>query len=111
MSAIIPELWGILAPVVTATLVAVGGAFAVRRYAGPAQAQYTSAIEGRVKLLMQERDDCKAELEKHAAELEAMRRAITDLERQVRELTAEALELRRDAQVRSSTSRRPASRA
>jgi chromosome segregation ATPase len=104
---VLPELWGILAPVVTATLVAVGGALAVRKYAGPAQTAYTSAIEGRVKVLMQERDECKAQLEKHAAEIEALRRSVSELERQVRELTSEALELRRAAQG----SRRPAARA
>jgi chromosome segregation ATPase len=104
---VLPELWGIIAPVVTATLVAVGGALAVRKYAGPAQTAYTSAIEGRVTLLMQERDDCKAELDRHAAEIDLLRRSVSDLERQVRELTSEALELRRAAQE----NRRPASRA
>lgn len=108
MSAIIPEFWAIVAPVVTATLVAVGGAFAVRKYAGPAQTAYTTAVKDRLALLMQERDECKQQLERHAAEIEALRRSVSDLERQVRELTAEALDLRRSQQT---PRRRPAPRA
>lgn len=109
MSAVIPELWGILAPVVTAAVVAAGGAFAVRKYAGPAQSAYQTAMTGRLDLLVQERDECKAELARHAAEIESLRHSVSDLERQVRELTAEALELRRNAQEQPP--RRSASRA
>lgn len=94
------DLAGVVVPVLVSVVVMAGGAFAVRRYAGPAQAAYVSAIEGRLDILMRERDDCKNSMDRMRVEIEALHVKITDLDRQVRELTAENLEMRRRIAVR-----------
>lgn len=86
---------GIVVPVLVSVIVMAGGAFAVRRYAGPAQAAYVSAVEGRLGILMRERDECKASLALMRAEIDALHAKITDLDRQIRELTTENLDMRR----------------
>lgn len=92
----VPEsLTGVIAPVVVSTLVLVVGAFFTRRYAGPAQQAYQSALTGRLDVLMAERNEARNEIEHLRAELEILRAKVVDLERQVRELTAENLEMRR----------------
>lgn len=96
------SLAGVIVPVVAATIILVGGAWVVRAYAGPAQAAYTSAIEGRMKVLMTERDEVSDSLHRLEEEVAVMRRTIADLEatvarleRRVHELTQENLELLR----------------
>jgi septal ring factor EnvC (AmiA/AmiB activator) len=98
---VIPDLWGVVAPVVASVLVLLVGGFLVRRYAGPAQAasaaaqaSYVASVEGRLRVLESERDDAtrhRAELE---AEVKALRREVDRLERQVMELLNENHDLR-----------------
>jgi predicted nuclease with TOPRIM domain len=96
------SLWPLLIPVLASTLILVAGAWVVRRYAGPAQQQYTAAIEGRMKVLTSERDDLSDSLSRLKDEVQGLRtnvaeleRTVKTLERQVRDLTAENLELLR----------------
>jgi predicted nucleic acid-binding Zn-ribbon protein len=96
----LPDLAGVVVPVVVSTLVLVTGAWVTRRYSGPAQQAYQSALTGRLDVLMAERDDCKKELARLRAEVDALHEKVTDLERQLRDLTAENLELRRHAPER-----------
>jgi septal ring factor EnvC (AmiA/AmiB activator) len=107
-------LWGILIPVIAATVILVGGAFVVRSYAGPGMAaaqaatrDYTSAMEGRMKALMSERDDLARSLAGLTDEVKAVRdevlelqRTIRALERQVRDLTAENMDLLRQLRAK-----------
>jgi septal ring factor EnvC (AmiA/AmiB activator) len=96
------DLWGVLIPVIASTVILVGGAWVVKRYAGPAQAAYVSAVEGRMKILASERDELVASLKRITDETSGLRatineleRQVKSLERQVRDLTAENLELLR----------------
>ena len=56
---------------------------------------YTTATEGRLKVLAAERDEATAQLAALRAEVDALHIKVYDLERQVRDLMAENLELRR----------------
>jgi septal ring factor EnvC (AmiA/AmiB activator) len=96
------DLWGVLIPVIASTVILVGGAWVVRRYAGPAQTAYVSAVEGRMKILTAERDELVSSLKRITDETAGLRytigeleRTVKNLERQVRELTAENMELLR----------------
>lgn|SRR5574343_469842 len=91
----ISDLWGIVAPVTISVVIMAGGAWAVRRYAGPAQAAYNVAMEGRLKMLQAEREEDDRKIAHLEREVEELRAKVSDLEREVRELMAENLELRR----------------
>jgi hypothetical protein len=98
----VPDLWGILIPVTAAAVMMVGAAWVVRKYAGPAQAasaaaqsDYRAAVDGRLRILMAERDEAKATLDRMALEICDLRKQVDRLEREVRMLTAENLELLR----------------
>lgn len=57
-----PDLWGIIAPIVVSVIISLVGAYMITRYAGPAQAAYISALEGRLKVVVGERDDAVKEI-------------------------------------------------
>jgi chromosome segregation ATPase len=88
------DLWGVLVPVVASTLILVIGAWAVRRYAGPAATAYSAAVEGRLRVLQVERDELAKKMTDIEAEVKALRGEVDRLERQVLELLAENRELR-----------------
>lgn len=79
------DLTGILVPVVVATLLSVSGAFVVARYSGPAQSAYIAALQGRLSVVEQERDDAALVIPK----LEARIRALEDRVHELQEGTAE----------------------
>jgi tetrahydromethanopterin S-methyltransferase subunit G len=83
------DLTGILVPVVVATLLSVSGAFVVARYSGPAQQAYIAALQGRLSVVEQERDDAEERIPK----LEAR---ITVLETQVAQLIGQNIEKDRE---------------
>jgi len=92
------DLWPLLLPVLLAAIISIATAWAVRKYAGPAQAAYVAALEGRIKVLQADREDLSkevAEIEADMATLKvrvaALQDKVIDLERQVRVLTAENL--------------------
>ena len=66
------DLTGILVPVVVATLLSVSGAFVVARYSGPAQQAYVQALQGRLAVVEQERDDAEQRIPKLEARIEIL---------------------------------------
>jgi predicted nuclease with TOPRIM domain len=104
------DLSPILIPVIVSLVITAGSAWAVRRWAGPAQAAYESALSGRLAILTDERrelvdkvDDLTSEVEQLRGVIDRLRDKIGDLERQVRELTVENLNLRRRIERDQST--------
>lgn len=91
----ITDLWGVVVPVLVSVVIMGGGAWAVRRYAGPAQAAYNVAMEGRLKMLQAERDEMEEKIEHLEREVQELRAKVADLDRQIRDLLTENLELRR----------------
>lgn len=85
-----PDLWGIIAPIVVSVIISLVGAFMITRYAGPAQAAYVSALEGRLKVVMGERDDA-------LKEIPILRARIVQLEAEVVQLKQAGLA--KDAEV------------
>lgn len=111
VSDLVRFILAIVGSVVTSTLVLLGGAYAVRRYAGPAQSAYTDAIEGRVKLLMAEREDDKQAIDALRAEVGVLRARVVELERQILELTVENADLLREQAGRVTRTRASRTRA
>ena len=83
------DLTGILVPVVVATMLSVSGAFVVARYSGPAQQAYIQALQGRLAVVEQERDDAEQRIPQLEARIEA-------LETKVAQLVAENVEKDRE---------------
>jgi predicted nuclease with TOPRIM domain len=96
------DLTPILIPVIVSLVITAGGAWAVRKWAGPAQKAYQDAVAGRLTVLTTERgelvgkvDSLTAEVNSLRGTIERLRDKIGDLEREIRGLTSENLELRR----------------
>jgi uncharacterized coiled-coil protein SlyX len=100
------DLTGILVPVVVAFIVTAGGAWAIRKYAGPAQTAYVSALVGRNQILENERSDQEDKIKELIAKVDALRQEVENLRGEVRELTSENLELRRRLDNRPPRPRR-----
>lgn len=56
------DLTPIVIPVVVAVILSVSSAFVVARTAGPSQAAYVASLEGRLKLVVAERDEALTRL-------------------------------------------------
>jgi chromosome segregation ATPase len=80
------EFWGILAPILISVILSVTGAFVVARTAGPAQAAYVSALEGRMKVLTQERDDAMGRIPVLEAEVRRLKVEVSELKESERKL-------------------------
>lgn len=109
---VIADLAGVVVPVLAATIVMLGGAFAVRKYSGPAlaasqaaTASYQQAMTGRLDLLTKEVAEQAAELEALKSENATLRVQVADLQRQLFELMAENRELRQGSPQRPRPSR------
>ena len=89
------DLWGVLVPVVASTLILVVGAWAVRRWSGPAASAYQAAVEGRLRVLQAERDEMAQRMKELEAEVKELRKEVDRLERQVLELLTENRDLRK----------------
>jgi hypothetical protein len=96
------DLSPVLIPVVVSLAITAGSAWAVRRYAGPAQIAYQTAVQGRLTVLSAEREelvdkvkDLTIEVDRLGQVIETLRDKVGDLERQLRDLTSENLMLRR----------------
>ena len=100
----LPDVTSVAASVIAAALVLVAGSFLNRRWA-PATQVSLSALGLHIQTLEAERTDCKTQLATQAAQIVNLQSTIDDLHRQVTNLTAEVLELRRAA---GSTGRRNA---
>jgi hypothetical protein len=78
----VDNLWPIVTPIVVSVLLSLAGALAISKYAGPAQAAYVQALEGRLAIVTKARDDAEADLPH-------LRARILELERQVEELKSD----------------------
>jgi cell division protein FtsB len=86
----VPDLWGIVAPIVVSVIISLVGAFFIARYAGPAQAAYVQALEGRLKVVTGERDDA-------LREIPVLRARVVQLEAEVAQLKHDGIA--KDAEV------------
>jgi len=75
------DLTPIIIPVLVSVVLSIGGALVVARYSGPAQTAYIAALQGRLSVVEEERDDAQMTIPR----LEAR---IATLEERVRELQA-----------------------
>ena len=103
------DLTGILVPVVVATLLSVSGAFVVARYSGPAQASYIQALQGRLAVIEQERDDAVTVIPKLEARIHELEQAVEKLEHLVGKRDREIADLYRrlDEDERRLPAQRP----
>lgn len=83
------DLWGIIIPIVVSVILSATTALVISRYAGPAQAAYVDALEGRLKVVTGERDDA-------LRELPILRKRVADLESEVHDLKAASSEKDRE---------------
>lgn len=83
------DLTAILIPVVVATVLSVSGAFAISKFSSPAQQAYVAALEGRLRVVSEAKDDAEERIPK----LEAR---IAVLETQVAQLVAQNVEKDRE---------------
>jgi predicted nuclease with TOPRIM domain len=98
----VSDLYAVVVPVIVAFIIALSGAIAIRRYAGPAQQALLVAQQalaetqkGRMQLLIDERSELVAQVKALTIEITGLRTDVSSLERQLRELTKENLDLRR----------------
>jgi TolA-binding protein len=91
----VTDLTGILVPVVVATLLSVSGAFVVARYSGPAQSAYVAALQGRLSVVEQERDDAALVIPKMEARIRELEAAVEKLEHLVGKRDREIADLYR----------------
>jgi predicted RNase H-like nuclease (RuvC/YqgF family) len=86
---VILDLTPIIIPIVVSAVITVGGAFVVRRYAGPAQDAYVKALVGRNTLLAQEREDYVKKVADLTEEVKELREEVASLKAEVSRLTRE----------------------
>jgi len=89
------DLGGVLVPVVVATLLSVSGAFVVARYSGPAQQAYIQALQGRLAVVEQERDDAALVIPRLEARIHELEQAVEKLEHLVGKRDREIADLYR----------------
>lgn len=83
------DLSPIIVPIVVSVILSVSGALVVARFTGPAQAAYVAALEGRLKVVTDERSEAWARIPKLEARIQA-------LEEQVEQLTRQGIEKDRE---------------
>lgn len=84
------DLWGIVVPVLVAVVLSTASAAVVSRSAAsPAQAAYIQALQGRLMVVEDERDDAQQEIPKLAARIEALEAQVRELKDLLHEKDAE----------------------
>jgi len=78
------DLSGIVVPVLVAVSLSVGGSWIVAHFSSPAQQAYVAALEGRLRVVSQDRDES-------AERITRMEARIAQLEAQVDSLQREAI--------------------
>lgn len=82
------DLWGIVVPIIVAVVLSVSGSWVIAKWSGPAQQAYVAAVESRLKIVTQERDDAWAKIPR-------LERRIEQLEAEVHELKEREVHLLR----------------
>jgi TolA-binding protein len=91
----VTDLTGILLPVAIATAISVAAAWAVARYSGPAQQAYVQALQGRLAVVEQERDDAALTIPKLEARIHELEQAVEKLEHGISKRDREIADLYR----------------
>jgi hypothetical protein len=98
----VSDLYAVVVPVIVAFIIALSGAIAIRRYAGPAQAALSVAQAAlsetqatRMALLSEDKAELTGLLRDANSEIKGLRSDIVGLKEEIRILTAENLKLRR----------------
>lgn len=96
----------VIVPVVVAVILSIGSSIAISRYSGPAQNAYIAALQGRLNVVSQERDEAMSEIPKLEARIRSLesrvhelQKGVTDRDREIaalyRRLDSDELEQRR----------------
>jgi hypothetical protein len=91
----VTDLSPILVPILVSVVLSVSGAFVVARYAGPAQGAYVAAIQGRMQVLEDERDDAVERIPRLEARIVALEERVHDLTNELRDRDQEIARLYR----------------
>jgi chromosome segregation ATPase len=70
-----------LGPIAISVAISLGGAFVISRYAGPAQQAYLLAVEKRLELVTNERNEAQSEIPHLRSRIEELEREVDDLKR------------------------------
>lgn len=90
------DLWGIVLPVLIAVVLSVAGAAAVSRSAAsPAQTAYIQALQGRLAVVEQERDDAESAIPQLEARIAALENNVQQLKQELAERDREIARLYR----------------
>ena len=90
------DLWGIVVPIVVSVILSLAAAFIVSRSAAsPAQAAYIQALQGRLTVVEDERDDAQLRLPKLEARIAALEAQVNELKSALHEKDAELARLYR----------------
>lgn len=90
------DLWGIVLPVLVAVVLSVAGAAVVSRSAAsPAQTAYIQALQGRLAVVEEERDDAQIAIPKLEARITALEDMVNKLKQELAERDREIARLYR----------------
>lgn len=90
------DLWGIVIPIVVSVILSLAAAAIVSRSAAsPAQAAYIQALQGRLAVVEDERDDAQLRLPKLEARIAALESQVNELKSALHEKDAELARLYR----------------
>ena len=79
------DLTPIIVPILVSVVLATSSAFVVARYSGPAQTAYIQALQGRLMVVEQERDDAQMAIPKLEARIAALEAHVKELQATVHE--------------------------
>jgi chromosome segregation ATPase len=104
------ELLGTLGPILISVTVSLMGAWAISRYAGPAQAAYVTALERRMAIVTAERDEAEKEIPALNARIATLEQEVADLQRKTVDKDREIADLYRrldadERKIRAATDR------
>lgn len=83
------DLTPILVPIVVSVVLSVSSALVIAKYSGPAQSAYIQALQGRLAVVEQERDDAQLEIPKLEARIAHLESRVHELETTLRERETE----------------------
>ena len=84
-----------LGPIFVSVAISLAGAWAISRYAGPAQAAYVQALEKRLSVVTAERDDAEKEIPDLRTRISGLEAEVADLQRKTGEKDREIADLYR----------------
>lgn len=79
------DLTPILVPIIVSVILSVSSAYIIARYSGPAQSAYIQALQGRLAVVEEERDDAQLEIPKLESRIAHLETRVRELETALRE--------------------------